>query len=224
VFLFKKQTMVYYVITLTKAGGFTSGELEPFIEAFNKQPHAFVINEYGQSGLNSHIQGIVEYDTIKTNNVTVRIKKLYDVISCEITPNSIRVKKATDFIGALIYSQKELKDPESSAKLLCIKGWQSSWIDQQIKDNVAKIPFKMLKKRLVRVTQGTGGALMYEWCIANNRVVKDKYSFGEVVKDMASSGYAFGSVRGKGLYADVMSAFGDGSAARDVMLSDLHFL
>ncbi len=216
--------MVFYVLTLTKSGGFSEEDLVPFIQSFNKQVHAYVINEFGSAGGNSHIQGIVEYDTVKTNNVTVRIKKLYDVIKCEIGPNSIRVKKATDLIGALIYSHKELDDPESSAKLLCLKGWQSSWIDQQIKDNVAKIPHKMLKKRLIRVTQGTGGALMYEWCTANNRVVQDKYSFGQVVKDMASNGYAFGCVRGKGLYADVMSAFGDGSAAMDVMLSDLHFL
>ncbi len=216
--------MPYYFLTLTKSGGFSDEELEPFIKDFTKQSHAYVTNEFGSANGNSHIQALVEYDTIKTNNVTVRMRKLYDVIKCEITFNAILVKKATDFIGALIYTHKELSDPGSSAKLLVIKGWQSSWIDQQIKDNVSKIPYKMLKKKFVRVTQSTGGALMHEWCLANNRVVTDKYSFGQVVKDMASNGFAFGCVRGKGLYADVMTAFGDGSAAMDVMLSDLHFL
>jgi len=216
--------MPYYNITLTKSEGFTEKELETFRNAFGLQSHAYVVNEFGESGTFSHLQGLVEYDCIKTSNVTLRMRRLYESANIPVSPHSIRVKKATDYIGALIYASKELHIVNGNAKLLVIRGWVSSWIDEQIKQNVSKIPYKLLEKKLTRVYQKTGGALMHAWCLANNRIITSRYDYLNIVKEMASQKYAFGTVRHKGIYSDVLSAFSDGSGAFQCAESDLLFL
>ncbi len=216
--------MPYYFITLTTSCGFSEENLNIFVTAFNSLKHAFVVNEFGRSDQFSHIQGLVEYDSVKTSNVTLRLKRLYAAANIDVSPHSITVKKATDFVGALIYSKKELDYSESSSKLIVIRGWSQSWIDDQVKNNVAKIPYKMLKKKLHRVTQMTGGALMFEWCVANNRMITGKFDYLQIVKAMAKEHYGFGTIRHKSIFQDVMSCFGDGIAAFQVAESELLFI
>ncbi len=216
--------MPYYTITLTTSGGFSESHIEILTESFNKLNHAYVVNEFGSSEQFSHIQGLVEYDSVKTSNVTLRFQRLYKSLKLEVSPRSIRVKKATDYVGALIYSHKELDNSDTKAKLLVCRGWTSSWIDEQVKNNVSKIPHKMLKKKLHRICSNTGGALMYEWCIANNRIVTSKFDYLNIVKEMAKEHYAFGLIRHKCIYQDVMSSFGDGSAAYQIADSELLFI
>ncbi len=216
--------MPYYCITLTTSGGFTETQVENLCHSFDSSKHAYVVNEFGSSDQFSHIQGLVEYDSVKTSNVTLRIKRLYKSLNLDVTPRSIRVKKATDYIGALIYSHKELEYSESKSKLMVIRGWSSSWIDEQVKNNVSKIPHKMLKKKLHRICASSGGALMYEWCVANNRIITSKSDYLNIVKSMAKEHYAFGMIKHKGIFQDVMSAFGEGLAAYQIADSELLFI
>ncbi len=215
---------MYYKISLTARDGFTSETLVPFIEAFSLLQNCYVVNEFGASGHNSHLEGVVEYDTEKTSNVKERMKTLYRRAGVEIVAGiSIKVLRVTHLAGALIYADKELKGP-GPANLLVLRGWKQSWIDKQIKDNVKNIPHKMLKNRGHRVTQNTGGALMYEWCLANNQEITCKRDMVQVGKTMASQGYLFGSVRAMGLYQDVLALFGSGDAVEAVWNNEFHFL
>ncbi len=216
--------MPYYTITLTTSGGFSDNQIEIFIKAFDTLKHAYVVNEFGSTDQFSHIQGLVEYDTSKTSNVTYRIQRLYKSANLDVTPRSIRVKRATDYVGALIYSRKELDYSETKAKVIVIVGWSSSWIDEQVKNNVSKIPHKMLKKKLHRVYASTGGVLMYEWCVANNRIITSKFDYLNIVKAMAKEHYAFGLIRHKCIYQDVMASFGEGLAAYQIADSELLFI
>lgn len=216
---------MYYKITLTCSGGFTEENLIPFKQAFSLLENSYVVNEFGESGQNSHLEGIVEYSSEKTSNIKARIKTLYSRAGVEVVSGiSIRIKQVTHLVGALIYVSKELKCPENPAKILVLKGWNQSWIDKQVKDNVKNIPHKMLTKKGHRVTQNTGGALMYEWCLANNKRITNKFDMIQVGKDMASQGYLFGSIRVTGLYQDVLSLFGSGDAVESVWENELRFL
>lgn len=215
---------MYYKVTLTTSGGFTVEQVKGFQEIFDQLQFAYVTNEFGTSGGNSHLEGVIERDTIKANNVTVWIKSLYKTLGIEVTPNSIRVKTVTHLVGAIIYTNKEVKDIQSKAEVVSLRGWTQSWIDQTVKDNVKNISFKELKKRGVKFTQGTGGALMFEWCKANNMQVTRKSEYLSVVKEMAKQGFMFGSIRHVGLYQDVCALFGDGNAACDAAENALAFL
>lgn len=215
---------MFYKITLTTTGGFTEEQVQGFEQYFDELKHAFVTNEFGASGGNSHIEGVIERDTVKTNNVTIWIKSLYKKLNIEVFPNSIRVKSVTHLVGAIIYTNKEIADAKENAEVICLKGWTQSWIDKTVKDNVKNISFKELKTKGTRITQGTGGALMFEWCKANNMRVLCKRNYLDVVKAMAKEGYMFGSSRHVGLYQDVCALFGEGNAACDAAENALAFL
>ncbi len=217
--------MPFYTVTLTKRGGFTEEECQPFTQYFNKMSHAYVSNEVGDSGGFSHIQGVFEIPIKKTSNVTRQLVKIYEDNEIECVKGiSVCVKACTNLGGAVIYTSKEIKDSKSNAQLLVLRGWQSSWIDKKVKENVKCIPHKMLNKIITRVTQGTVGSLMYEYCAANNMAVTCKQDYLDVVKKMGDAGYAFGCIRHTGLYQDVCAAFGSGRASYDVAESELRFL
>ncbi len=212
---------MFYKITLTASGGLSKDNLEEIKTYFTPNPHVYLTVEYGESGSNCHVEGIVEYASDKTSNVTRRIKTLYSKMEIDVVFNTIKVCRATHLVGALIYASKEL---EKQGELLLLQGWTQSWIDQQVKENVKSIPYKMLKKQGTRVTQNAGGALMYEYAIANNMVVTSRQDYIEVVKLMGCEGYLFGSTRHKGIFQDVCALFGDGSAASAVADAELHWL
>lgn len=213
---------MYYTITLTKSGGLSEEDVESLGKYFESCQHAYLVNEFGSSGGNSHIQGIVEFDTKVTSNVTGRIERQYAKLNIDVSKGiSIKVKSATHLVGAFIYSSKELRE---GGKLVLLRGWNSTWIDQQVKENVKNIPYKMLKKRGTRVTQSTGPALMFEWCTANNMQITEKREYLEVVKAMGDVGYMFGCSRHLGLYQDVCALFDCGSAACSAAESALRFI
>lgn len=213
---------MFYKITLTAGdGGLNSTQIGAFKKYFDTCKHAYIVNEQGESGGNSHLEGIVEFDTEKTSNVTDRIKRIYKKLDIEVMCRTIVVKRVTRLIGAMIYASKELRE---EGKLVLLKGWEQSWIDQQAKDNVKEIPHSILRKKGTRLTQGTGAAVVHEWCLANNMQVTDKEEYRQVGKLMGSEGYLFGGIRHIGIYQDVCALFGDGRAVGDAIESALRFL
>ncbi len=212
---------MFYKITLTSSCGLTQPDIEKIKNYFTQCRHVFLVNEFGESLQNSHCEGIVEFDTEHTANVTARCKLLYASMGVEVSDYSIRVKKITHLIGQIIYTNKELS---GKGELILLKGWNSTWIDKTVKENVKNIPHKMLTKKGTRLTQNTGGALIHEWCLANNCRVTNKEDLKEVVRLMADQGFLFGSVRPKGIYVDVCAHFGDGRAASALFESELQWL
>ncbi len=212
-----------FQITLTAAGGLSVPQIGVLTDYFHKNcKRGYIVNEFGDAGGNSHLQGIVEFETDKTSNVTERIKRQYEIMKVDVVAGiTIKIKKVVHLVGALIYASKELKD---EGNVVFLEGWEQSWIDKQVKDNVKMIPYKMLKGKGTRVTQGTGGALIYEWCRANNSHIQSKLGYLEVVRLMGAKGFLFGSTRHIGLYADVCALFGQGNAAYNVAESELRFI
>lgn len=157
------------------------------------------------------------------HDVTTWIKGLYAKQNIDVTPNSIRVKKCTHLVGAIQYASKELKENDKS-KLISLKGWKQSWIDEQIKNRVLYIPHNVLKARGRRITQQVGAALVFEWCTAHNMKVVCKTDILTVVKMMAKEGYLFGCIKPVSLYVDVCALFGSGQATEDYFFNALHFL
>ncbi len=123
--------------------------------------------------------------------------------------------------GAISYGSKELADKGS---LLLLRGWNQTWIDKQVKDNVKKVKYNKLCSKGTRLTALAGAAVMHEWCVANNHVVTNKLDMIEVVRLMANDSYLFGNVKFKSLYCDLCALFGDGHAAESCCEEALHFL
>jgi len=214
---------MFYKITLTASDGLDPHQIEEIGKYLSLEcQHAYVINEFGENKENSHLEGVIEFDTKTTSNVTDRIVRLYGTLNIDVTPHiTIKVKRATHLVGALIYASKELRD---TAQVIVLKGWEQSWIDQQIKNNVHDIPHSMLKKKGHRVTQGTGPALIYEWCLAHNMQVIRKCEYLEIIDRMGDEGFLFGKCRHLGLFQDVCCLFHVGRSARNVAESELRWV
>ncbi len=211
---------MYYKVTLTTSGGLVQANLDEIKNYFSTNEHAYLCVEYGEAGGNCHVEGVIDYDTSKTSNVTRRMKSLYSRMELEFTPNSVRVRKVTHMSGAISYGSKELHEKGS---LLLLRGWKQTWIDKQVKDNVKKMRYDKLCSKGTRLTSLSGAAVMHEWCLANNRVVNGKTDMCEVVRLMGDEKYLFGNVKFKSLYFDLCALFSDGHAAESGCLEALHF-
>jgi len=214
---------MFYKVTLTASGGLSVAHIDEIRNyILDNCNHAYIVNEFGDSGLNSHLEGVVEFTTNTTSNVTDRFVRLFETLKIEVVKNiTIKVRRATNIAGALIYASKELHD---KGNLVLLKGWESTWIDKQLKENVKNIPYSILKKKGIRVSQTYGPALIQEWCLANNMQIIYKNDYLEVIDRMGDEGYMFGTCRHLGLFQDVCSLFHVGRAARNSAESELRFV
>ncbi len=212
---------MYFKITLTAVGGLSKDDIELIRIYFSRCRNAYLVNEFGETGANSHVEGVVEFDTSKTSNVTERLKVLYKRMKLDVIPYiTFKVKRATHLTGALIYARKEL---DCGAQLVLRNGWTETWISKQVQNNVKDIPWGMLKKHGTRVTQNTGAGLMFEYCKANNMSVCNLKEFLEVVRCMGDDEYLFGNIRAPGLFVDICALFGNGSSAVSIMREQMRF-
>ncbi len=206
---------MFYKITLTASGGISSQHCKEIAQAFSGIKFAIVVNEFGDTGRNSHLECVLEFDTTKTSNVTERMRTMYNRLQIPFVRGiSVRVKKVTHLAGAIIYATKEI---DECGKVLLRNGWAMDWITKQRTENIKSIPFKMLNKKGTRLTQNTAGALMYEFAKSKGMAIRDKAKYREVAVLMGADGYLWGSVRHQGVYQDVCALFGDGAAVGEAI-------
>ncbi len=213
---------MFYTVTLTKRNGLTDGDVNNIVKHLSGCMHVYLTHEFGQLENNSHLQGIVEFDTEKTSNVTERMRRMYVKLGIEFVRGvSVRVSKVVDLPGAVSYASKELK---GKGKQVLLEGWHESWILQQVQDAVKKIPFKVLKGKGTRMTQSTAGALIFEYAKARNFYVTDKETYREICVMMAKEGYLFGNLKHVGVIQDVCALFGDGEMVGHAIDAALKFV
>ncbi len=213
---------MFYKLTLTTSDGFSEAQVEELVEYFIcKCGHVYLTNEFGEFGMNSHLEGVVEFDTPKTSNVTNRVRGLYKKLGIEVSHNSIRVSKVTHLDGAIIYASKEL---EKMGKVAGLKGWKQTFIDKTLKDGVKSIPFKQLKKRGLWVTDRVAPAVIYEYCKAHNLTISYKADLMHVIRLMGDDGYMMSHLRLRAVYGNTMCLFGDGLAQSRIFSADTHFI
>ena len=213
----------HWTLSLTASGGLTSSNIEVARQYIDEKcQYAYVVNEFGSGGNNSHLQCVVSFGTKKQSNIKAKMESLYKKMGVEIVNrHTCVVKAATHMDGALHYVSKELS---GKGKLVLLKGWRQGWIDSQVKEFAKKTPRIELTSMGTRLTQTSAPGAMFKWAKANNMQVVDKASFIECGKLMTAEGYMFGTCREKGLYMDVCGLFGDGRALADVWEAGLAFV
>ncbi len=215
--------MPFYKITLTRSGGLTDENVENLIKYFTKQcKHAYLVNEYGESGSNSHIEGVVEFDTEKTFNVTRAISNVYLKLGIEVIPGiTMVVKSVYSLQGCLSYASKELRE---KGHVVLLIGWEESWIKNKTKlIGKRKSPTTLLGLGKW-VTKRTAPAEIYTWCQTNNRKIACLRAYREVLVSMGEEQYMFDKGIHKCTYANVMSLFEDGSGIGQIIDDECRFL
>ena len=213
----------HWTLSITAAGGLTSENIEKAVEYLDEKcKFAYVVNEFGVSGDNSHLQGVVSFTTKKQSNVMQKMKSLYLRMGIEIVNrHTCVVKSASEMDGALSYVSKELA---KKGKVVLRKGWRQGWIDAQVKEFAKKTPRIELQSMGTRLTQTSAPGAMFKWCKANNMHIDSKRTFIAVGKLMTAEGYMFGTCRPSGIYMDVCGLMGSGRGLEDVWESQLAFV
>jgi len=215
--------MSHYTITLTGPGGLTVDHIGVAKQWFNENcVNCYVVNEFGDSELFSHLQVVAEFNTKKTSNVSGKMKKLYALMDIEVLPRiTYRVKALSEMVGAIWYASKEIN---GKGNVVLLKGWRQSWIDEQVKAGEKKRPVKEYEKLGIRLTNNTAPGAMFKWAQAHNMQITNKAEFIAVGKQMTCDGYQLGGCRVKGLFMDVCGLFKNGDALEAIWTNDLFFI
>jgi len=215
--------MPFYKITLTGRGGLSSDNVTELVKFFSKKcTHAYIVNEFGESGSNSHLEGVIELPGKKTSNVTRSIGNEYLRMDLEVVPRiTIVVKAVTHLDGALSYASKEL---QGKGVLVLLLGWDKDWITTQTKAVVRhKAPSTLLSMG-IWLTKRIAPAQIYKWCQSNGREIYSKMEYREVIVRMGDEGYMFDKGVIKCTYGNVMALFGDGRGLGEIFDDEMRFV
>ncbi len=201
-----------YAITLTGRDGLSDIQMKVLtVEMMKFSNNCLIVHECGKSGHFHHMQAVIDCKCAKIANVTRSVQGWYIKHDIEFVKYvSIKVKCCKNQLmlrGALHYASKELH-LGTPRIVLGRKGWKQTWIDEQISTHLLRKKPAELGTQGIRVFQTTGGAVMYNYCLANRLEISCQQDFYDVGDQMSMDGYLFGTTRLQGIYQDVLALFG----------------
>lgn len=214
--------MFGYSYTLTTNRDFTSQEIVSLAQWFAKTcDSCLLVEERGGSG-QLHLHAGTQQKQKTTGEVTRRLTKVYADLQIPFTKGvSIKVRKTTDQIGWFHYLTKDMQ-PDQVPVL--IFGWQMTWIQQQCKDNLKKIPHKMVRGDDYVLNMVVAPNLMIAYAKRVGLPIHGKECFKQIVCQMAEEGYQMHNLKFRILYAQILARSGDYRPLKSLLDSELQFL
>jgi len=200
-----------YCLTLTSLIGFTPAHEDQIVEWHRRNSDkCFLVKEFHDSGV-PHYHSLIACTAPKQAcHVTDKLCRLYGQMLIDYTKGvTVKVKRCSDFIGWLHYLCKDMSGPP-----ILVIGWTMTWIKQQCKANVKKIPRKLLSKNVYMVQSSTSVNLVVTYANACGHPLTGMDSFITVVTEMQAEGYQFEKIKPKWLYGQVMAVVGHKGCAR----------
>lgn len=200
-----------YCITLTCTGDFTDAQEDEIVQWHRRKTvNCLLVREYHKDGTR-HYHSTVRMMSPKTaGGVTRQLKTLYASMGIEFGFKSAAVKKTTDEIGFFHYCLKDVTD-----KPLLVTGWLLSWIKEQCKANVMKMPHKEVMKGKRQLNNSNAVDLCLEYALAIGHKVTCLDSFIDLTDLMLDDGYRFTGIRMGQVYAQVKGVHGNKDAWRE---------
>lgn len=212
-----------YFLTLTCKDGFSDAQCDAVI-AFHKTDYfvnVLLVSELHESG-ETHFHSLADIKTKQTAKVTSKLERFYTANDIPYTKGvTIKVKRATDKIGLLHYLTKDFEDDDTP---LVLKGWTWTFIQQQVRDNIKKLPFRMLLKDTYFVTKKNGTEIILRYMKAHKMSCHSKEHFKDVVHAMVRDKYRFSAASIKWCYAEVCTMQGSGHALDSLIEHELFML
>lgn len=213
--------MYGYFYTLTTNRDFLPAEILAIAAWFRKTCESgLVVEERGANG-KLHLHATTTQKQKTAGEISRRIQKLYEHLDIPWTKGvSVHVKRTTDQIGMFYYLTKDLHGKVP----VMLFGWTMTWITQQCRDNVKKIPHKMIKGDDYILNMVIAPNLMIEYAKRSAIPLNGKEGFKEVVARMMAEGYQFQNIKFKLLYCEIMARCDDTRAIRSFLDNELQFL
>ncbi len=196
-----------YCATCTCSAGFTPDQLTLLAEMHRQRyDKALCVHEPHEDG-RRHFHSVFEC-RVKNPQSVLRMFERFYVNILHIQPVkgvSIVVKKTSDLIGAFHY----LIDPSKNGVRLATFGWSDNWIRRQVRENLKKMPYKLLKRDDYTILMATGTNLIIEYAKRSGLPLSGKWTFRRVLQEMAGHGYSFHKVKIAILYCQVSARLGN---------------
>ncbi len=196
-----------FMVTLTSSEGFTDDQCIAVVAYHQLDPfvNCLLVKELHQSGL-PHFHAVVDIKLQKANGLTLRYERLYKKLSIPLTKCiSIRVKRCVDKIGAFHYLMKELSDTDDP---LVLKGWERTWIQDEIRNGLKHMPYKVLLRGTYRVTKSNGTDICLKYADLHNMSILGKDDFADLIAAMVRDKYRFASASLKVIYVELLCELG----------------
>ena len=199
--------MFGYAITLGTSRDFLAEEIVSIAQHFARNCDAcLLVEERGASG-KLHLHASTKQKQKTANLVTLALTRLYEKLKIPCQKGvAIKVKKTTDEIGWFHYLTKDMEDGQQP---VLIFGWEMTWIQDQCRDNLKKIPHKMMKGNDYTLNMAIATNVVLQYAKRTGIPLSGKDGFKTCICRMAEEGYLFHSVKFKVLYAQVLARTGD---------------
>ncbi len=210
-----------YMITLTNKSGFTPEDIaEVRLWHKNNSEECLLVTELHDSGL-THLHSVITCYQKTAVQITRKLKTLWSSLKFDWTPRiSAQVKRVSELIGAFHYLLKDL----DGKKPLLLTGWEMSWIEQQCKENLKKVPHSILLKDEYFISKKTGLSLVLQFAKRTAMPLCDKETLKHVIIAMMRDGYQFDNCSLKFLLAQVMVRCGADQYASNLLDNEWQFM
>lgn len=211
-----------YSITLTTNRDFLLAEIDLFRQWFaNNTDSCLLVQERGTHG-QLHLHAGTQQTQLQTGQVTRLLTRLYEQHDIPLTKGvSIKVKKTCEMVGWFHYLLKEVTDDQPP---ILVHGWQLTWIQEQCRDNLKKMPHRMLKGTDYVLNMVIAPNAMIRFADSLGMNLSTKEGFKEVCCRMAEEGYQFQNIKFKILYTELMARYGDYRPMKSLIDNELAFL
>lgn len=212
--------MFQFSYTLTCTDGFQPEHLAAFKKWFSDNTDScLVVTELHATG-KLHLHAGTKQKHKTAGELTRRWTKLYETLNIPCVKGvSIHIRKTTDLVGWFHYLTKDLEGPP-----LYVQGWQMTWIQQQCKDNLKKMPHKLIKGSDHTMNMVTATNLVIAYAKNADLPLSGKDSFKTVICCMAKDGYQLHNLKFKILYSQIMARFDDFRPLKSLLDMELDFL
>lgn len=198
----RESTLDSYFATLTCSGGFSDDQASA-IEVFHRTDYfvnVLLVSELHQTG-ELHFHSLFDCKTRAAGKVTQKFQRFYGSADIPfVSYVSVKIKSVTDKLGLFHYLTKDMLPDE---KPLVLKGWIWTWIQEQCRDNIKRIPFKQLLRDCYFVNKKNGTEMILCYMKANKLRCQSKDDFKQIVHCMVRDRFRFSSSAIPWLYAEV---------------------
>lgn len=210
-----------FTFTFTSSTDFLPSQEDQLVQWHKKRSSfCLLVQEFHDDGRRHYHSVIAAPKPRDTSGWTRACATLYKAMDIEVVKGiTYRVKKETDRVGWFHYLLKTQK-----GNPLFLRGWTYSWIKEQCKANVKKMPHKILCKEVVVLSKATASQSVLKYAEATGQKLTGKISFANCVADMINDKYIFSGVSYKHVYSEVMVQSGNRTATVNMVLGELHFL
>lgn len=214
--------MPYYLVTLTRTGGFIVATCVKFEDWFKLSfQYCVVTRELHKSG-HLHLHAVVQSKVKQASTLTARIERLYELWDIPLVKRvSINCKTAVVLEGAVQYVLKDVV-PGDAPSVLC--GWDMKTLEDQMLSALKKMPRSMVQRDDYYLNQRVATSLLIEYGKRIGVAILDKISFKQVVVSMMKEGYQFDAVKLAPVYVQILARSGYVQAANQWIDDQLQFL